>query len=647
MTLQLNTNSKELSTEELEQLARMRKDCARRILLSTSLASSGHPGGSLSSLDLLLVTYGLIDHRPEEPLWEDRDRVVMSIGHVSPGVYAVLSEYRYFSEEAFLTGFRRAGSAFPGHVEKIVPGVEWDTGNLGQGLSTGVGMAMAMKMKGIKRKVIVYMGDGELQKGQAVEAMRFAVKYKLDNLYVVVDRNRLQICGSTEDVMPSNISGLFATSGWNVEKINDGHDYNQIFSTFNKVFAGEVNDKELPTLINASTVMAKGVSFMENLAKYHGSPLNQEQLTKALDEIGVENDFDHWAELRKKPVSDETRVVNQVNYPDMVAGDAITYDADTVTDCRSAYGNALQGLAEANNLDGADPKVAGISCDLVGSVKMGGFINHSPNAFMECGIQEHHAATMAGAISREGIAPFFSTFGVFAVSEVYNQNRINDINHTNTKVVATHLGLDVGEDGPTHQGIDYLGLLRNCFGFSVFMPADPNQTDRIIRYVACQPGNDFVGMGRSKMNVVLAEDGSPYFGGDYQFTLGQGDWVRKGDDGTIITYGALTPNVMEAWQLLKDQGKSVSVLLMASLVPCDRKAIVEAAQAGPVLIVEDHHADTGLGAIAATVIAEEGVAASFRRLGVTRYGSSGKPADLYRDQGLDAEGIADAFREMA
>ncbi|NOR10958.1 MAG: transketolase, partial [Desulfovibrionaceae bacterium] len=143
MTLQLNQNNDQLSTEEISQLKEMRKRCAKRILLSTSLAASGHPGGSLSSLDLLLVTYGLISHKPDTPRWKDRDRVVMSIGHISPGVYSVLSEYGYFSEDEFLTGFRRAGSGFPGHVEKIVPGVEWDTGNLGQGLSIGVGMAMA------------------------------------------------------------------------------------------------------------------------------------------------------------------------------------------------------------------------------------------------------------------------------------------------------------------------------------------------------------------------------------------------------------------------------------------------------------------------------------------------------------------------
>ena len=644
MTLKLNPNNDKLSTEELQKLADMRKQCARRILLSTSLAASGHPGGSLSSLDLLLVTYGLMDHRPDEPLWDERDRVVMSIGHISPGVYSVLSEYGYFTEEDFLTGFRRAGSGFPGHVEKIVPGVEWDTGNLGQGLSTGVGMAMALKLKGAKQKVIVYVGDGDLQKGQAAEAMRFAHKYELDNLIVIIDRNHLQICGSTEDVMPSDINGLFTSCGWEVKELDDGHDYNKIFDMLSSVYGGNSNGK--PTVISARTTMGKGVSFMENLAKYHGSPLKADQLDTACAEIGVENDFDKWAELRTQPVKTNTRLENKVRYPDLKPGEAVVYDAETKTDCRSAYGTALYELAKANNIPGQTAKIVGISCDLEGSVKMGDFHKHMPEAFLECGIQEHHAATMAGAISREEMAAFFSTFGVFAVSEVYNQNRINDINHTNSKVVATHLGLDVGEDGPTHQGIDYIGLMRNYFNFDVILPADPNQTDHVTRHAAMNPGNFFVGMGRSKMNMVLAEDGKPYFGSDYTFTPGKGDWVRRGSAGTIISYGSLSPYVMEAWQKLQDEGIAVSVLLMASIVPFDRQSVIDAAQGGPVLTVEDHHVDTGIGSMVGTVLAEEGISCTFKRLGVTRYGSSGKPADLYAEQGLDAAGIVKAFKEM-
>jgi transketolase len=646
MTLALNLKKDQLSTEECNQLAAMRKRCARRILLATTLAASGHPGGSLSALDLLLVTYGLIRHDSQNPLKEDRDRVVVSMGHISPGVYSVLSEYGYFSEEDFLSGFRRAGSGFPGHVERIVPGVEWDTGNLGQGLSVGVGMALALKLKGSDRKVIVFMGDGEQQKGQISEALRFAGKYKLNNLIVIIDRNHLQICGETTCVMPQEIRATYSASGWNVHYLEDGHDCQAVYRTLADVYQGQVEETAMPSVIVARTIMGRGVSFMENLAKYHGSPLKKEQLDAALAELGMENNFDRFVALRQEPVSTRTRFGYQAPSPRIDPGTPITYDPEIMTDCRSAYGKALLGLAEANNAAGAVPKVAGVSCDLEGSVKMGDFRKHSPSAFFEAGIQEHHAATMAGALSREGVATFFSTFGAFAVSEVYNQNRLNDINETAVKIVATHLGLDVGEDGPTHQCIDYLGLLRNLFHFSVFAPADPNQTDRIVRYVAAHSGNFFVGMGRSKTPVITQEDGTPFFDAGYEFKPGKGDWLRRGEKGTIITYGAVTPLAMMARQQLQEEGIGVGVLNMASLLPLDRKSVIEAAQTGPVLTVEDHHVDTGLGAIVGMVLAEEGIAARFKRLGVSRYGSSGKPADLYASQGLDAKGIVTAFKSL-
>jgi transketolase len=646
MSLALNLKNEQLSTEELDKLAAMRQRCARRILLSTTLAASGHPGGSLSALDLLLVTYGLIRHDPLRPSWEERDRVVVSMGHISPGVYSVLAEYGYFSEEDFLAGFRRAGSGFPGHVERIVPGVEWDTGNLGQGLSVAVGMALSLKMKGSARKVIAFMGDGEQQKGQISEALRFAGKYKLDNLMVIIDRNHLQICGETSCIMPQEIRASYAASGWNVLYLEDGHDCGAIHRTFSDVYQGKVANPEAPTVIVARTIMSKGISFMENLAKYHGSPLKQEQLAAALAELGVENDLERFVELRKNPVATHTKITHKSTYPEILPGQPITYGADVLTDCRSAYGAALLGLAEANN--GADhaPKIVGVSCDLEGSVKMGDFRKHSPRAFFEAGIQEHHAATMAGAISREQLAVFFSTFGAFALSEVYNQNRLSDINETELKIVATHVGLDVGEDGPTHQCIDYLGLLRNFFRFSAFVPADPNQTDRIIRYVGSHGGNFFVGMGRSNTPVITREDGTPFFDAGYEFKPGKGDWLRRGDQGTIITYGALVPYAMKAYERLKGEGIAVGVLNMASLLPVDREAILEAAKAGPILTVEDHHVDTGLGAMVGIILAEEGIGTRFRRLGVTRYGASGKPADLYADQSLDDNGIVAGCKEL-
>jgi len=643
MTLKLDRNKAQLSTDEISALKEMRTRCARGILLSTTLSASGHPGGSLSSLDMLLVTYGLINHNPKDPRDAGRDRVVVSIGHISPGVYSTLAEYGYFTEDDFLSGFRRAGSGFPGHVEYIAPGVEWDTGNLGQGLTAAVGMAMAFKIKKQDNRVICLMGDGEHQKGQIVEAIRFAHKYKLDNLTVLVDRNHLQICGDTEDIMPQSIRGLYAALGWNVNYLEDGHDCNRIFQALTDSYK---NNSGVPTVIVARTVMGKGISFIENLAKYHGSPLSHAQLADAMNELGVENDYDHWYAKRQEPVRTDTIMGPPVNYPSIKAGDPILYSADTMTDNRSAYGNALHSLAEENNIAGQIPKIAGVSCDLEGSVKMGDFHKHSPDSYIEAGIQEHHAAGMTGALSRDGLVAFFSTFGAFAVSEVYNQNRLSDFNHTNMKIVATHVGLDVGEDGPTHQCIDYLGLMKNYFNFSVFMPADPNQTDRIVRHIATQPGNHFVGMGRSKTPTITDENGLVYFGTEYTFTPGKADWLRRGKDLTIVTYGALTPTVIDAWKLLKDAGVSAGVLNMASLIPLDEDSLVEAAGIGPILTVEDHHVNSGLGASAAMALMDKGIAATMKRLGVSHYGSSGKPADLYAEQGLDAQSIATSAREL-
>ena len=643
MTLQLDMKKAQLTEEEVATLQQMRKRCARRILLSTTLSASGHPGGSLSALDMLLVTYGMIKHDPSDPRSAERDRVVVSMGHISPGVYSTLAEYGYFTEDDFLSGFRRTGSGFPGHVEFIVPGVEWDTGNLGQGLSAAVAMALSFKTKKMNNRVICLMGDGEHQKGQVVEAIRFAHKYKLDNLTVLVDRNHLQICGNTEDIMPQSIRALYAAHDWHVQYLENGHDYNSIFTALSEAYQ---NTSGMPAVIIARTTMGKGISFMENLAKYHGSPLSKDLLGDALAELGVDNDLAEWQKKREEPVRTNTILGPPADYPSVVPGEPILYDADTMTDNRSGYGNALQSLAEANNVPGNIPKIVGVSCDLEGSVKMGGFHKHSPEGYFEAGIQEHHAAALSGALSREGLVTFFSTFGVFAVSEVYNQNRLSDFNHSNVKIVATHVGLDVGEDGPTHQCIDYLGLMKNYFRFSVFMPADPNQTDRLIRYVATQPGNFFVGMGRSKTPVITDENGRVFYGTDYTFIPGKADWLRRGSDITLVTYGALAPAAIEAWRILKEHGVSAGVLNMASLIPLDADSLIEAASIGPVLTVEDHHVESGLGASAAVALIERGTNARLKRLGVSHYGSSGKPAELYAAQGLDPLSIAQAAQEM-
>ncbi len=477
-----------LTENQLQTLKSMWSRCMRRIIVSTTLAGSGHPGGSMSSLHLLLVLYSTLRHRPQEPSWDERDRLLVSMGHISPGVYGVLAEFGYINEEDVFMEFRQMGSCFAGHVEHCVPGVEWNTGNLGQGLSTAVGMALTLKLKQHPARVAVLMGDGEQQKGQIAEARRFAVKYELNNLFGIIDRNHLQIGGDTDLVMPQKISADYFAAQWNVLPLTDGHDFEEIFQALRRIHRQDVGDPQRPTAIVASTVMGKGVSFMENQAKYHGSTLKDAEAAKALEELGLDNPIPVLRERRDGRTIFANGFCPPVTYPQINSGEPRVYPVDASLDNRTAYGNALQDLALANNLPGHPPKILGFSCDLEGSVKMNGFHRVSPQAFFEAGIQEHHTATCSGAASKEGMVAFFSTFGVFGVSETYNQHRLNDINRTQLKVVCTHLGLDVGEDGQTHQCIDYIGVLQNLFHFSVFMPADPNQTDHIIRYVATTSG---------------------------------------------------------------------------------------------------------------------------------------------------------------
>ena len=635
-----------LTTADLEALSSLRARCAADILLSTTLAGCGHPGGSLSSLDLLLVLYASANLDAFQPLHPERDRVIISHGHISPAVYSVLATAGFVTREDFLTGFRRAGNRFGGHVETGVPGVEWCSGNLGQGLSAGVGSAIGVKRRGSDARVFVCMGDGEAQKGQVSEARRTAVKFGLDNLVAMVDLNGLQIGGATDDVMPLDVSADFAADGWNVVEI-DGHDHGAIHGALLGIAAGEVEQPGRPTVIVARTVMGKGIPFMENDAKWHGQALKPEQCTEALAILGLDPaELDTMRSQREAlSVPFEHPPIPPAPQPALEIPPATVYPAGGKTDCRSAYGKVMEGMAQLNNL-GDVPRVMAFSCDLEGSVKLKAFHALNPDGFFELGIQEHSAVVTAGRLSREGYRVFFSTFGVFAATEVYNQLRLNDYNDTHLKVVCTHCGLDVGEDGPTHQCLDYVGLLSNTFGFDIFVPADPNQCDRIVRHVAGTEGNAFVAMGRSKMPPLTGAGGEVFYGEGSEFVPGKADVLREGDDGAILAFGPSVAEAVAAHDVLARDGLKVRVVNMASLRPLDRDAVVAAAATGRILTAEDHHVDTGLGAKVAAVLAEEGLSVRFARAGVEGFCSSGKPADLYHVAGLDAEGLVERFRKL-
>ncbi len=268
-----------LNLEELQQKAKkIRED----IIEEVYSAQSGHPGGSLSVADILTVLYFKeMNIQPENPNWEDRDRLVLSKGHCSPALYSCLANRGYFPVEDLKT-FRNINSYLQGHPDKNkVPGVDMTTGSLGQGLSCANGMAIAGKMDQKDYRVYCILGDGEIEEGQIWEAAMAANKYKLDNLCVIVDNNNLQIDGTIEEVMSSYpIDEKFRSFGFQIINI-DGHDIEEII----KAFEVAKNVKDKPTCIIAKTVKGKGVAFMENQAGWHGKAPNQEQYEEAVRRI--------------------------------------------------------------------------------------------------------------------------------------------------------------------------------------------------------------------------------------------------------------------------------------------------------------------------------------------------------------------------
>ncbi len=625
------------SLKELQEHSRLARG---DILAMTTLAASGHPGGSMSSIDIYSTLYNCANIFPEAPHNPDRDRIIISHGHTSPGVYASLARAGFFNIEEPLAGFRLAGSIFEGHVERDVPGVEWATGNLGQGLSAGCGFALAAKLKQKQYHTFVVMGDGEQQKGQIAEARRFAAKYKLNNLTAIIDCNQLQISGNTKDVMPQNIIENFQSDGWKVMEI-DGHDINQIYETLHVC----VNGNDAPIAVIAKTTMGKGVSFMENKAKYHGVVLNDDQFQKAMGELSIKYDLEIFRQKRRQTKHVLTANNYQIKLPQIKinTGQPVTYKKDELTDNRSAFGNALKNLGELNS---GDLNLAVFDCDLAGSVKTNGFQSVMPENFFESGIQEHNTATVAGAMSLEGIVTFFADFGVFGACETYNQHRLNDINKTNLKVVCTHVGLDVGEDGKTHQCIDYIGLFQNLFGFKVIIPADPNQTDRTVRHSAATPGNYFIGMGRSKLPLIYNENGTPFFGNNYKFQYGKSDWIRKGAHAVIMSYGCMLHRAVQASTILKNKGISVGVVNVSCPLCIDTEILTEAAKTGSIITYEDHNIKSGMGSVVADKIATGNFPTQIKKLGISGYGVSGKPDDAYKHAGLDVDSLVRAIEEL-
>ncbi|MGD0231516.1 MAG: transketolase [Syntrophorhabdales bacterium] len=627
----MSFESESLTGVERARLEELARQARSDIVTMTCVAGSGHPGGSLSSLETYLVVFSCADLSSEH-----RDRIVVSHGHTSPGVYASLARLGHLPVDEVVAFFRRAGSPYEGHVVRGIPFIDWSTGNLGQGLSAGCGLALAGRVKGEDFHVYVLMSDGEQAKGQVAEARRFTKKYGLSNITVVIDVNGIQISGKTDTVMPVNIKEGYIADGWDVMEV-DGHDVDAIYRALRKA-----RNAPAPVCIVARTIIGKGIPFMEGKAEYHGRPLNQKEMAEAAAILGVAGDrTDEYRRKRKGLWEWRPPLEERGDGPVLDTGAPSTYtDADKV-DNRTAFGKALKDLGEKNIPMGRP--VCVFDCDLASSVKSTDFAKVFPDHFFQGGVQEHNTATVSGALSSMGVVTFFADFGAFGMDETYNQQRLNDINRTNLKLVLTHLGLDVGQDGKTHQCIDYIGLARNLYHFRTIVPADPNQVDRAVRYAAGVRGNFVIGTGRSQWPVIRTESDSLFFANGYRFVYGRMDVIRSGEDGAIITYGGMVDRALRIRAALLEKRRSVAVINMACVTEVDEETMKGLLGLPYLFTYEDHNPATGIGPTVAAWLVEQGYGGRMARFGVKDYGLSGDTEDILKAERLDVDSMVEAL----
>lgn len=635
-----------LNPQDLQLLQTFTKSCRKSIIEMVVNANSGHPGGSLSSLDILAVLYTQI-------ISQSGEQIVISNGHISPAVYSILAELGYIPKEEVVNTFRKIGSIYEGHVTRHVPGVEYGTGPLGIGVSVAASFALAEKLKAqasatqrSPRKVFALMGDGEAQEGQVHEMIHFAKHHKLNNLIVFVDYNQVQLTASLKEIQDIDVPLTFAAGHWKLIEV-DGHDYSSIWQALQEAY-----NSDQPVAIIAHTIMGKngGPLEPEGLAykpTWHGKAPAPEMVADFLKELELTSEENETLNNFRKEIKwhpKHTEFFKKLSKtPNITIPKPEILPADTVTDCRSAYGKSLYNLAKAN------PQIIALTADLKESVKTDTVAHELPNQYIECGIAEQNMLSLAGGLSISNYIPFASTFGAFMTSRAKDQARVNDINQTNVKMVATHCGLSVGEDGPTHQAIDDMGSFLGFFNTMVIEPADANHTSHIINYVASHDGNFYVRMGRHKFPVITKEDGTPFYDENYVYEYGNCDLIRQGSDLTIAASGATIHEALKACETLSTShpNLSIEVIAIGSLKQFDENLKTSLLKTRNLITVEDHNSHSGLASQIALFIAENNIQLeSFTTIAVQEYQLSGTADQLYHHAGIDSQAIEKVVKSL-
>jgi transketolase len=661
------TTTRDYSIAELEDAARLMRGYN---LVALCAAGSGHAGGTLSIMDLTAALYlHAANHDPANPNWPDRDRILWSAGHKAPALYVSLGMAGFCLLDDVVT-LRKLGSPFQGHPHWLkLPGVEISTGSLGQGLSISVGMALAARLDGKNHKTFCLMGDGEQQEGQVWEAAMEAGHFALENLIAIVDCNRLQIDGWVKDVMEVEpLAEKYASFGWRVLSI-DGHNMHQIVAALSEASAGAGK----PTVILASTVKGKGVSFMENVAGWHGRAPNRAELDAALAELGLTGRIP-VEQLLAKARDYQAQATQQLeaklprfsrNYW-WNARQAVEPEAMRVAmePTRKGFGQALADC-------GGDERVVCIGLDISGSITISDFYAGHPERaprWISMGIAEQSATAAAAGLAREGKLPVLGSYATFSAARNLDQVRVSICySRLNVLIAGAHAGVSVGPDGATHQALEDLFAMMGLPNMVVVAPCDSIETRKATEYLLLSHvGPKYIRFAREATPIVTDESTPFVFGQANVIRLRRegaefarafetrlaSHYADECEDLSIIACGPMVPEAMRAALILKrEYGYETRVINMHTLKPIDEEAIVRAARETSVIVTaEEHQVGALSGRVSSVLTASRelyGLPVITGAIGINdRFGDSGAPWELVKELGVSAEHIAARAMEL-
>lgn len=600
------------SREQLRELGmQLRVDSVR----AAAAAGSGHPTSSMSAADLMAVLLARhLRYDFSEPDFPGNDHLVFSKGHASPLLYSLFKLAGAIDDEELLT-FRRFGSRLQGHPTPEIPWVDVATGSLGQGLPIAVGIALAgRRLESAGYRVWALCGDSELAEGSMWEAFEHAGYEGLDNLIAVIDVNRLGQRGPTMHEWETSTQAERAEGcGWHVQEI-DGHDFEAIEGAYEAALAAD-----RPAAIFARTRKGSGVAAVENEEGWHGKPLPDPDA--AIEELGGVRDL--RVEVRAPEPAEPFEVARaEVGRPSYEVGEKVA--------TRAAYGDAIKWLGSL------DERVVALDGEVGNSTHAEEFAAAHPDRFFEMYIAEQQMIAAGVGLQARGWKPFASSFGAF-LTRAYDFVRMAAVSGADLKMCGSHVGVSIGEDGPSQMGLEDMAAFRAVLDSVVLYPCDPNQTVELVEAMRRHHGISYIRTTRGK-TPTLYEAGEP-------FPIGGSRTLRSGpeDAVTLIGAGITLHECLAAADELAGRGIAARVIDLYSVKPVDADALLAAAAETRALVtVEDHWPEGGIGETVAGVLAGAATGVPLTRLAVSGRPGSGAPEELLADAGIDAASIAAA-----